>query len=93
LRIRHEILLDLGIGEYTFEVGLATLSRMDYIQRSALSHDELTARVIRICHVPNVAVFQIKFRKKGLPVQLLHHGIANLPGHCDIWLHVQPTFQ
>jgi len=82
LRIRHEILLDLCIGEYTFEVGLAALSRMDYRQRSALSHDNLTARVIRICHVPNVAVFQIKFRKKGLPVQLLHHGIANLPGHC-----------
>ncbi len=84
LRIRHEISLELGIGEYTFHVGLSTMKNEDFMYRSSFIHPELAGRILRLCHLPVPGSFSVVFRKEANPVQLLHHGLCNLPGSCDI---------
>lgn len=80
LRFRHEIQMELAVGEYTFEVGCASISRQDLSVAAELSYQELNARCHRHCHVTGLGPLEIHFRHTGRPVQLLHHGIANLPG-------------
>ena len=87
LRFRQNIDLEIGIGEYTFNFGLATISFSDYKNRSAISYRELDEKVVRVCLITNVSRFTVGFRKEGKPVQLLHHGAANLPGSCQIYLN------
>lgn len=84
LYIKQDIKLDLAYGDYTFEVGLATLNTHDYHHRGSIRFDELYAKSIRICHLPNIGVFSICPHINNTPVQLLHHGVANLAGHCQV---------
>ena len=84
LRFRQNISLDLAAGEYLFTLGLAMLPKLDYERRGILAHADLHPRIIRLCHLARVGVFAIGFRSHGQPVQLLHHGIANLPGSCSM---------
>lgn len=86
LRFRHDINLEIAVDEYTFEVGLATISRYNYERRSTYSHLDLTAKIIRLCHLPSTGQFSIIFRRYGEPVQLLHHGVANLSGSSQVRL-------
>lgn len=86
LRFRQDISLELAVGEYTFLVGLATINLEDYQRRESYSHPDLHTRVIRLCHLPAIGRLSLIFRRHGSPVQLLHHGIANLPGDCRAFL-------
>jgi len=86
LRFRQEIVLDVAVGEYTFEVGLATIGRYTYEHRERCSPQELRERIVRICHVPSIGRFAVVLRHEGLTTRLLHHGIANLPGSCRVTL-------
>lgn len=79
-RIRHRIVLELGIGEYTFEIGLAMMNREIYAQRRQLTQAELSPAMVWLCAVPAAGEFTVVFRRKTGQVQLLHQGIANLPG-------------
>lgn len=80
IRCRQDIKLGLAIGEYTFELGLATINPSIYQNRSNLGHEELHSHVMRICHVPNVSVLNIALRRYHAGSQLTHHGVADLPG-------------
>jgi lipopolysaccharide transport system ATP-binding protein len=84
LRFRQDISLELAIGEYVFTLGLAMITKDDYERRGSLTHGDLHPKIIRLCHLARVGVFAIGFRSHGQPVQLLHHGIANLPGSCAV---------
>jgi lipopolysaccharide transport system ATP-binding protein len=84
LRVRQDVTLEIFVGQYTFEVGLAAIAPRDYERRGAYRHDELYAVVTRVCHVPGLGPFSVTLRPQGRPVQLLHHGVANLPGQCRI---------
>ncbi len=84
LRFRQDIALDIAAGEYTFNVGLGSLQTKDYETRAVASHAELDARLARICLVPAVGAFAVVLRTPAAPVQLLHHGVANLPGSCRV---------
>jgi len=84
LRFCQSVALELGAGEYTFLVGLATISRADFEQRALHTHAELSPAVIRLCHLPNVGQFAVIHRHERVPVQLLHHGLVNLPGDCRV---------
>jgi lipopolysaccharide transport system ATP-binding protein len=84
LRFRQDISLELAAGEYTFTVGLAMMAKHDYERRGALAHAELDTKLIRLCHLARVGVFAVGYRRHGQPVQLLHHGVANLRGSCDV---------
>ena len=84
LRFRQDISLELAVGEYVFTLGLAMLTTTDYEQRGSFAHADLHPRLIRLCHLARVGVFAVVLRSLGKPVQLLHHGIANLPGTCAV---------
>jgi lipopolysaccharide transport system ATP-binding protein len=76
----QEIQLNLGPGEYTFEIGLASVSATDWKNREYISHEEFSIRHERLCHIPNVGHFSIGFALKAGFAILTHHGVADLPG-------------
>jgi lipopolysaccharide transport system ATP-binding protein len=82
IRFQQEITLEIAPGEYTFEVGLAALSRYIYDNLESYSLQELYANIVRLCHLPTITKFAIVLRRGGRPIELLHHGMANLPGRC-----------
>ncbi len=84
VRVTQAIRLDLAVGEYTFEVGLATIKDDDHSQAARLPHTELGARIVRLCHLLAAGRFTVMFRTAGRPVQLLHHGVADLPGESTV---------
>jgi lipopolysaccharide transport system ATP-binding protein len=80
IRCRQEIKLDIAPGEYLFEIGLASVSLTTWTQRERVSHEEMSGRQTRICHIADVASFSVGLAiKNGIPA-LVHHGLANLPG-------------
>ena len=92
IRFEQEIDLEIALGEYTFEVGLNTINKIDFNNVRQLTHEELNTRFIRLCNLPTAGSFSIIFRNTGNPVQLLHHGIANLRGNCKVTLLNQNHF-
>ena len=84
IRFRQTIEVGLAVGEYTFTVGLATINHYDYERRSLYTHDELYSKIVRLCHPPQIGQFAVSFRSKSDRGQLLHHGVADLPGDCSI---------
>lgn len=80
LRFRHNVTLDIAWGEYTFEVGIAAMSQADYRQRDRLTTEDLYERITRLCHIHGIGTFLVLRRKLRQPVNVLHWGIANLPG-------------
>ena len=84
VRFRQSVHLEIAMGEYTFEVGLATMSIALFEAKDRMSIEELYSSVTRLCHVPNVGVVRVGSRSVFEGVQLLHHGLANLPGNCHI---------
>ena len=80
VRCRQSIELRVGPGEYSFEIGLASISPEDYRERSRLTHEELFSRITRICHIPEAGSFSVGLRKFHEGAQLTHHGVADLPG-------------
>lgn len=81
---RHEIKLDLGLGEYIFEVGFACVSVQTWAERRQLSHDVMSTRHTRLCHVPDAGTFSIGLAIKDDVAILTHHGVADLPGSMSI---------
>jgi hypothetical protein len=84
LRFRQEVTLDIFPDEYTFEVGIATISRRDYDLRAVYAHDDLYATVTRICVLPAVGRFRVLLNVPSRPIQLRHHGVADLAGRCQV---------
>lgn len=77
---RQEIALQLGPGEYTFELGLAATTQSDWERRSLISHDEWASRYLTVCVVTNAGQLSVGFAiQNGISV-LTHHGVADLPG-------------
>lgn len=86
LRFRQDIDLSIAVGEYTFEVGLAMIGQDDYSCHLQLSHEELYSRIVRLCHLSNVTVFAVMLKGRHGVGQLLHHGLADLPGNCHLYI-------
>jgi lipopolysaccharide transport system ATP-binding protein len=84
LRFRQDVSLELATGEYVFTMGLAMMAKTDYERRGSLTHAELHTKLVRLCHLARAGVFTIVYRRHGQPVQLLHHGVANLRGSCVV---------
>lgn len=76
----QEVVLDLGPGEYVFELGLVATLLPFWEKRHDISHEETHAIFTRICHVANVGSFSVGLAQKNGVSTLTHHGIANLPG-------------
>jgi lipopolysaccharide transport system ATP-binding protein len=83
IRCRQSVELKLEIGEYSYELGLASIDSESYKQMSMLNHEQLFARVFRICHLPDAGVIAIGWRGTRNGALLTHHGVADLPGKFD----------
>jgi lipopolysaccharide transport system ATP-binding protein len=85
LRFRHEIELQVSPQEYTYEVTLSSLRRSDFERRASFPHVDLYARIEQLCVVTRAGAFTVALRPVGTrPIQILHHGAANLPGTCAV---------
>ena len=83
IRCRQSVELKLAIGEYSYELGLASIDPESYKDLSRLSHEQLFARIFRICHLPGAGLISIGLRGTREGAQLTHHGVADLPGKFD----------
>ncbi len=90
LRFQHEIALEIAIGEHTFMVGLASISQPDFASRSDCAYMDVASKIIYICQLPAVGQFDVVPRHYGKPVQLLHHGVANIPNQCRLSVITPP---
>lgn len=88
VRCRQSVDLKLEIGEYSYELGLASIDPESYKAMTRLSHDELFARIFRICHVPSAGVICIGLRDAHDGSPLTHHGVADLPGEFDFQFEI-----
>jgi lipopolysaccharide transport system ATP-binding protein len=77
---QQEVTLNLGLGEYTFEVGLASVSEMEWRERRSISHEEWASRYSTVCVVTNAGQFSVGYALKNDVAVLTHHGTADLPG-------------
>ncbi|MEM6890203.1 MAG: ABC transporter ATP-binding protein [Pseudomonadota bacterium] len=82
IRCRQEIKLDLALGEYTFELGLATIDAKTYRDLPNLNQTVTTSRITRICHLPKVGPIVVGWRHRHSGPAWTHYGIADLPGSC-----------
>ncbi|MGZ9225167.1 MAG: ABC transporter ATP-binding protein [Anaerolineales bacterium] len=86
VRFQQNVALEIAPGEYTFEVGFSTIAQKIFEDKSSIQFNDLYSNIIRICSLNGVAPFAVIFRKQFSPAQLLHHGIANLPGNCRVFV-------
>lgn len=86
VRFRQEIKLDLKAGEYTFEVGLATIPWEEYQRRRKYHPEELRLHFRRICHVPNLGPLSVSLPEENGVPYTTHIGIANLDGKIEVYL-------
>lgn len=85
LRFRHEIELRVSPQDYTFEVTLSSLRRSDFERRASFPHVDLYARIEQLCVLTQAGAFTVALRPVGTrPIQILHHGAADLPGACRV---------
>jgi lipopolysaccharide transport system ATP-binding protein len=83
IRCRQSVELKLEIGEYSYELGLATIDPESYKGMSSLSHEQLFASIVRLCHVPRAGVISVLWRHANDGPPLTHHGVADLPGRFE----------
>lgn len=85
LRFAYEVKLDLAVGEYTFGAGLTTMSAQDFARRSEMTHPELDSKNTILSILSNAGSLAVTFRTADTtPVQLTHHGVANLPSSARV---------
>ena len=80
IRVRQEVLLELAQGEYILEVGLASMSEVDWKKRSSIPFEQLETLFTRVCHVPEISSFSVSLALNEGVSYLTHHGVANLGG-------------
>jgi hypothetical protein len=86
LRCHQIIQLDVCTGVYAFSVGLASTDPDKYsaYRNGSLSYAQFASSIREHCRVTNVGSFEIVLRGNG---ELLHHGLVNLPGSCEVtWI-------
>lgn len=91
VRCRQSIELKVGVGEYTFELGLASIDSESYKAKSALNHEILFSKIFRICHLPKAGMFNVGLQNRINGSQLTHHGVADLPGNFEFGFKFKET--
>lgn len=82
---RQEVVLNVRPGEYTFDVGLSTMALEDYQSRFLIPHEELRAKIRRLCMVVDVGVLRVLMPlPQGVPY-LPFYGVADLEGGLSVY--------
>lgn len=84
LRFRQRVVLDIAPGEYTFVVGLACMDSIAYRNSEHISHGDLSNATKRVLSVGRAGAFTVSLRRDGMALR--HHGLANLPGECELFV-------
>ena len=82
--ILQRMKMDLGIGDYTFDLGIATMTYNDYEKRPYRNQEEVNETMERLATIAHVGNFSIHTKPVGEPMQLMFHGCADLPGDMEI---------
>ena len=77
---RQEVVLKLGLGEYSFEIGMAAISRPEWEKRRLMSHESWQVSYRMVCVVPDAGQFSVGYAMNNGIAVLTHHGVADLPG-------------
>jgi len=80
VRCRQSIELKLELGEYSFELGLATIDAETYRGMANFNHERIFSHISRLCHLPKAGVIAVGWRSVHNGAALTHHGVADLPG-------------
>jgi lipopolysaccharide transport system ATP-binding protein len=80
LRCVQELKLDVDVGEYTLEVGLAELDEALFKQRSRTLPQEIMPQIRLLCQLTSVLEITVVYRAEGWPCLFSHYGVADLPG-------------
>jgi lipopolysaccharide transport system ATP-binding protein len=80
IRFSHTIALDIAPGEYTFEIGLATIPYEIFQQRYSLTPGDAYSHTIRICHLNPAGTLTVVPKQIDNIPQHVFFGLANLPG-------------
>lgn len=80
VQFEQRIELNIDVGEYTIEIGLADIDPRTYALRGRLLPAELFAGVRRLCHVPQVSAISVHHPDQGYPCRSSHFGVSDLPG-------------
>lgn len=91
VRVRQEIKLDLAAGDYTFEVGLASLPRAS--ESKHLTVAEFDQMRVRLVQVPIAGAFQVIWPGQRGADALMHYGLANLRGRVNLAVVEVPVRQ
>jgi lipopolysaccharide transport system ATP-binding protein len=86
LRCEHEIKLDVDVGEYTIETGLAELHRDVFERRQSSAPTEIAPQIRLLCHATGIAAISVIYRHHGAPALFSHYGVADLPSHQQLTL-------
>lgn len=85
VRFRQDVRLDLGLDEYTFEVGLATISREHFERRALYPEHVLHSHIARVCHLAAAGRFAVVPPRGDTGSQgCRHYGVAGLQGDCQV---------
>jgi lipopolysaccharide transport system ATP-binding protein len=84
VRFRQDVRLDLGLEEYTFEVGLATISREHFARRSLYPEEALYSHIVRVCHLATAGRFALIPLGHDTPPRVGFFGVADLQGHARV---------
>ncbi len=84
LYILQKIKMDIGIGDYTFDVGTATMEYDDFEKRSYRNQEEVNDTMERLATIARVGSFSVHTKTVGDPMQLMFHGCADLAGSIEV---------
>jgi lipopolysaccharide transport system ATP-binding protein len=79
LRCVQEVKLDVDVGQYTLDVGIAELPESTFARRHRLVPSEIAPQIRLLCHVTGASTFTVVHRREGHPCLFSHYGVANLP--------------
>ena len=76
--------LNVAVGEYSLELGVAAIPQVDYEKRYMRSQEEVNCTFERLCNRPAIASFAVFPRKIGAPMKIAFHGCCDLPGEIQL---------
>jgi lipopolysaccharide transport system ATP-binding protein len=82
VRFRQTIHLNVAAGEYSFQVGLATINAEDYARVTVMDSSQLNEKLRAVLRVRQIGIISVSMRNDGLSIPF--HGYADLQGDCAL---------
>lgn len=79
LRFRQDTMLNLHCADYTIDLSLDMVPA-SLLDQPGISYEDYMAAELRLCALHAAASFSVRLRDETAPFQLLHFGLAGLPG-------------